>query len=148
MAFLTVCILFVFLSFLHFVVDFVFQSQEEASNKAFSAIFRAKHCAIYSFLMGLCIAITCVLVPGFSIKAWELAVCFILLFATHYFIDSYKPIYWWAKYIRRIPEIRNAENGMQAFKELWSKPVYPILFIAVDQILHLSVLWLIAPFML
>jgi len=32
-------------------------------------------------------------------------------------------------------------EGQNAFAQLWKDPVYPILFITVDQILHLAFLW-------
>lgn len=69
----------------------------------------------------------------------------LVLFVSHFIIDTYIPVYLWAKYLRRAPQLQNAalgeKTGNQVFGEMWGSPVYPILFIAVDQILHLTFLW-------
>lgn len=130
--------LFAVLTFVHFFADWLFQSHFEATNKHKNAKVRAWHCLIYTIAF-----IPILLVMDVSVTA--MIISLFILFISHFFIDTYIPVYLWAKYLRKAPPLQKENLGnkteMQAFAEMWSNPVYPILFIAVDQILHLTFLW-------
>ncbi len=134
----------------HFVVDWVFQTHTEAMKKSTSALWRARHCLVYAtgfipllWLLGL---------------SWgTLGASWGILFVSHFFEDTYWPVFLWAKYIRRMPAIRDiglTSNGRYdrqtkeraAFKELFSTPLGVVLFITIDQIIHLLFLLPVAAF--
>ena len=124
--------LFVLLAFNHFVVDWGFQTHREATKKSTDWLWRARHCFIYMFgflpnllLMGL--------------EPWELIAAQAILFFSHFIEDTYIPVYLWARYIRRIPGIRL--DGICAFKSEFSHPLGLMLFVAIDQIIHLLFLF-------
>jgi hypothetical protein len=147
--------LFAVLTFIHFFVDWVFQSHSEAMVKHNNPWVRAKHCLIYTLgfvpLLFFC---------HFSFLEW--AISLNLLFWSHFLEDTYLPVYLWAKYIRRPPEMMEPrkepfrqENGVMAFKvlspdpqkgfvEFIQTPLGKILMIAIDQIIHLTFLFPIA----
>lgn len=140
--------LFAVFALVHFVVDWVFQSHAEAMVKHNNPFVRAKHCLIY----------TAGFVPllyflGFN--AWEWFFGLNILFWSHFFEDTYVPVFWWAKYIRKPPEMiepwkesYTRVDGTIAFKvhppdakhgfvEFIQTPLGKILMIAIDQIIHL-----------
>ena len=126
--------LFALLTFNHFVIDWVFQTHNEAMNKSTNAWWRARHCFIYAtgflpllWLMGL--------------EPWEAGVAWMVLWNSHFFEDTYFPVYLWAKYIRRIPAVQ--EKGIEGFKEQFKTPLGVVLFITIDQIIHMTFLWVI-----
>jgi len=126
--------LFSLLVFNHFIVDWGFQTHNEAMKKTPDWKVRARHCLIYAtgfmpllFLMGL--------------SGPELVASFLILFTSHFIEDTYIPVYFWAKYVRRMPLIRL--DGIQAFKAEFSRPLGLILFITIDQLIHM--LFLLPP---
>jgi len=138
--------LFTMLAFVHFFADWLFQTQHEAMHKHNDRRVRARHCTIYTVFF-----IPVLLILGMS--PWLYASALAILWASHFIIDTYIPVLLWAKYMRKIPALDEKGRGFwdssigdvigsqKAFAQLWKEPVYPILFIAVDQILHLSFLW-------
>jgi hypothetical protein len=140
--------LFAFLTFIHFFADWVFQSQFEAVNKTKNSLVRARHCTIYTAFF-----VPAILLIGLT--GWQIPVALLTLWLSHYFIDTYVPVFLWARWFRKIPELQKKnlsiksehcsfnKDEKQVFAELWSQPVYPILFIAVDQIFHLTFLWVV-----
>lgn len=130
--------LFSVFTFVHFFADWLFQSHFEATNKHKNAKIRARHCLIYTVAF-----IPILLLMKVSLIA--MVVSLVFLFVSHFVIDTYVPVYLWAKYLRKVPSLQKEnlgdKSGMQVFAEMWSNPIYPILFIAVDQILHLTFLW-------
>ena len=144
------------LVFVHFFVDWIFQTHSEAMVKHNNPKIRAKHCAIY----------TAGFVPfmwlfNFSLLEWLVALN--VLFWSHFAEDTYVPVYLWAKYIRKPPEMtspRKAEMILQqqddgsfkphqavlppdpkeGFKEFIQTPMGKILMIAIDQIIHIAFL--------
>lgn len=158
--------LFAVLTFIHFFVDWVFQSHAEAMVKHNNAKVRAKHCLIYT--------------AGFIPFMWYLhyswigwLVCLNVLFWSHFIEDTYLPVYLWAKYIRKPPEMIDpikiskgpviivSEDFKSEVKEQFSvlppdpkagfisfiqTPLGKILMIAIDQIIHLSFLWVLVIF--
>lgn len=140
--------LFALLAFVHFFGDWLFQSQYEALHKSKNAKIRARHCLIYTLFF--------VPVLYFAgVTNWIFAISLVVLWGSHFIIDTYIPVVLWAKYLRRIPDLQasalkgQSEDGTVSwgidletqFQRLWYQPVYPILFIMVDQILHLTFLW-------
>lgn len=142
--------LFALLTFVHFFADWLFQSHKEATNKHHDFSIRGRHCIIY----------TAAFVPFIillGIGGWYLLVSILTLFLSHFIIDTYIPVYLWAKFVRKVPELSEIPGPMKdryllskkAFAQLFKEsPVHAILFIAVDQILHLGFLWVIVIFAL
>jgi hypothetical protein len=98
--------LFAILSFIHFFVDWIFQSHAEAMVKHNNPRVRAKHCLIYTIgfipLFAFC---------NFSFLEWALATN--ILFWSHFCEDTYIPVFLWAKYIRKPPEMFDLELESQ-----------------------------------
>lgn len=134
--------LFAVLTFVHFFSDWLFQSHKEATNKHHNHVIRGIHCFIYTVMF-----IPIILLLGIS--GWWLLVSLLTLFLSHFIIDTYIPVFLWAKFIRRVPELSAPPkdrylHSMQEFGRLFKEsPVHAILFITVDQIMHLTFLWVI-----
>jgi hypothetical protein len=143
--------LFAVLAFIHFFVDWIFQSHAEAMVKHNNPKIRAKHCLIY----------TAGFVPLFCFchfSWWEWLVATNVLFWSHFCEDTYIPVYLWAKYIRKPPEmtepIKKTEldgyvtilppDPKAGFGLFVQTPLGKILMIAIDQIIHLAFLFPIA----
>lgn len=139
--------LFAVLAFVHFFVDWIFQSHAEAMVKHNNPKIRAKHCAIYTlgFLP---------LFYLFGFTWWEWLVGANVLFWSHFAEDTYLPIYLWAKWIRRPPEMTEPVKTTDLDGYVTVGPPDPkkgfvlfiqtalgkILMIAIDQIIHLAFL--------
>lgn len=100
-----------FLVFVHFAVDWIFQSHDEAMRKHNQWRPRARHCAVYTapFAAILCWSVT----RGMS-PSWAAALT-VLVFLSHFVEDTYVPVLLWAKYVRRPPCMRwrvREEHGM------------------------------------
>jgi hypothetical protein len=95
--------LFAILTFIHFVVDWIFQTHAEAMVKHNNAKVRARHCAIYTLgFVPLLLAFT-----WFSVLTpLELVACVLILFVSHFVEDTYLPVFYWALHVRRPPEVR------------------------------------------
>ncbi len=139
------------LVFVHFFVDWIFQSHSEAMVKHNNPKIRAKHCLIY----------TAGFVPFmwlFNFTWLEWLIGLNILFWSHFFEDTYLPVYLWAKYVRRPPEMTEPrkQSGVDGyvsvlppdpkagFVEFVQTPMGKILMIAVDQIIHIAFLFPIA----
>jgi|SRR5579885_354832 len=140
--------IFAVLAFVHFFVDWIFQSHAEAMVKHNTPRVRAKHCLIY----------TAGFVPLFFLFGfnwWEWLVGLNILFWSHFCEDTYIPVYLWAKYVRRPPEMteprkQTAPDGYVTvlppdpklgFVEFIQTGLGKILMIAIDQIIHLFFLF-------
>lgn len=124
--------LFPILVFNHFVVDWIFQSHDEAMRKSTEPWIRARHCAVYTAGFG----------PLLWLLHWDVTRLFVasqILFWSHFFEDTYLPIYYWARYIRRVPVVQ--ERGLLGFKQWAGTPLGILLIVAVDQIVHIAFLW-------
>jgi len=124
--------LFALLAFNHFLVDWGFQTHHEATRKSTDWHWRARHCFIY--MLGF---LPILLLMG--LEPWKLGVAQAILFFSHFVEDSYIPVYLWAKYIRQMPGLRL--DGTTAFKSEFNHPLGLMLFVAVDQIIHLLFLF-------
>lgn len=135
------------LVFIHFFVDWIFQSHSEAMVKHNNPKIRAKHCLIYT--VGF---VPLFLFTGFSVLEWLFALN--LLFWSHFCEDTYIPVYLWAKYIRRPPEMTEPRKQVGVdgyvnilppdpkvgFVDFIQTPMGKILMIAIDQIIHIAFL--------
>lgn len=120
--------IFAVLTLIHFVVDWVFQTHSEAIVKNNNATIRAKHCLIYS--VGF---VPIMVLLDFNI--WQYILSLNILFWSHFVEDTYAPVFLWAKYIRKPPEMDfDTKSG---FLEFVSTPLGKILMIVIDQIVHL-----------
>lgn len=131
--------IFALLVFWHFVIDWVFQSHDEAMKKSSDASVRAFHCGVYA--VGFVPVLSMLqLTP---VTAWS---CFVLLFVSHFIEDTYYPVMLWAKHIRRAPEFHDGAyaSDKEAFMAWISKPLGTILMIAIDQLVHIAFLLPIA----
>jgi hypothetical protein len=144
--------LFAIMAFIHFFVDWIFQSHSEAMIKHNHPWIRAKHCLIYT--VGF-IPLMCFLKYSF----WEWLIALNVLFWSHFAEDTYLPVFLWAKYIRRPSEMTEPwketytrVDGSAAFRvhppdpkrgfgEFVQTPIGKILMIAIDQIIHLTFLF-------
>lgn len=140
------------LVFIHFFVDWIFQSHAEAMVKHNNPKIRAKHCLIYT--LGF---VPIMWAFNFSLIEWLIGLN--LLFWSHFAEDTYLPVYLWAKYIRKPPEMtgpRKHVRGLDGyvtisppdpkagFVEFVQTPMGKILMIAIDQIIHIAFLFPIA----
>src|SRR6185369_10515174 len=135
------------LVFIHFFVDWIFQSHAEAMVKHNNPKIRAKHCLIYTagFLPFMWLF-------NFGWLEWLLAVN--ILFWSHFVEDTYVPVYLWAKYVRKPPEMTRPitvaytdgytrvlpPSPHAGFLEFINTPMGKILMIAIDQIIHIAFL--------
>jgi hypothetical protein len=122
--------LFAILVFVHFVADWVFQTHWVAMNKHDNSDIRAIHCAVYTLVF-----VPVLLLMGLTDGRLFAAVY--VLWSTHFIEDTYIPVYLWARYIRRA--VKNHAEFVVFIETTLGK----ILMIAVDQIIHLSFLWVI-----
>ena len=101
-----------------------------------NSLVRARHCLIYT--VGF---IPLMFILGFNFWGWAIGLN--VLFWSHFVEDTYVPIFWWAKYIRKPAEMQTPNDPKKGFIEFISTPLGKILMIAVDQIIHLSFLWIL-----
>lgn len=125
--------IFALLTFLHFVADWVFQSHAEAMAKPSNHWVRARHCLVYT---AICCGVIWLL---FHPLPRDLGATAVILFVSHFAEDTYLPVYVWARFIRRPPEMANAPH-LEGFKEFASTALGKILLIAIDQIVHITFL--------
>jgi len=134
------------LTFVHFVVDWLFQTHKEAMEKNTSPVVRARHCLIYT--AGF---IPIMLLMKFNF--WEFYAGMMILFFSHFIEDTYTPVYLWAKYIRKPSEMLELEkhkvlsetgdwvmyprDDKEGFFEFSKTPLGKIIMITVDQIIHI-----------
>lgn len=135
---------FALLSFWHFVADWGFQSHEEAMNKARDGKVRAWHCTVYTVLMAPLVFFLC----GGGVAFWSSVV---ILWGSHFLIDTYIPVYMWAKYVRKAPVFDHNSQAIDFFSKktfakdtdlermkAWARdPLGLVLMIVVDQIFHM-----------
>jgi Protein of unknown function (DUF3307) len=84
---------------LHFAVDWIFQSHDEAMRKPREWHVRAKHCAVYTLPFAALLSMT----------SWDIVRVFAMslaVFLSHFVEDTYLPVLWWAKHVRKPPQMR------------------------------------------
>ena len=124
--------LFAVFTFVHFVVDWIMQTHAEAMAKHNNWKVRARHCIIYT--VGF-VPLMLIL----KLSPLEFVIGLNILFWSHFIEDTYLPIYYWAKFIRKPPEMDTDPKA--GFIQFVSTPLGKILMIAVDQIIHLAFLF-------
>lgn len=128
--------LFAVMTFIHFFVDWVFQSHAEAMAKHNNARVRFWHCMNYT--LGFVPLLWFFLLTR-ALVWWQYLLSLGILFFSHFIEDTYLPVYWWAKYIRRPPEM--VGDSRVGFITFVSTPLGKILMIAIDQIIHIAFLF-------
>ena len=127
-------IFFIF-TFVHFVVDWIFQTHKEAMAKHNNPLVRARHCLIYTLgfipIMFL-----------FKFEAHEIYISSLILFFSHFVEDTYIPVFLWVKYVRRPAEMYpmfrlEPFDEKAAFGDFARTPLGKILIIVVDQLIHM-----------
>lgn len=137
-------ILFI-LTIVHFIVDWIFQSNKDAMAKHNNPLIRAKHCLIYT--VGF-VPIMLLM----KLELWEMFVGSFILFTSHFYLDTYHAVYLWAKYIRKPNEMLLLKqyhmfkgneivvyptNDKEGFAEFAKTTLGKILMIVVDQLTHI-----------
>jgi hypothetical protein len=121
------------LTFVHFIVDWGFQSHSEAMRKAANPLVRAWHCTVYT--AGV------ILVPFLlGVRDWDLLYSLGILWISHFIIDTYIPVYVWVRYFRRPPEMTTsvgASTELERFKIFAKAPLGLFLIIVMDQAYHI-----------
>lgn len=78
------------------IFDFLIQTSWEAEEKSKKIAPLLVHSFIYSFFSSV---VTYLLVP---LTTCQLSIIFVVLFVTHIFIDSRRPVLWWMKNVKLI----------------------------------------------
>lgn len=136
--------LFAALAFIHFLVDWVFQSHDEAMRKSKEDHIRARHCIIY--MVGFFPLLMPLFYANGSLGAVKFLLAAMILFWSHFYEDTYAPVVWWFMKIRKPPELKQMvelyglEKGFVTYLTT-NGPLPYILLIAIDQIVHLTFLW-------
>jgi hypothetical protein len=140
--------IFSILVFIHFIMDWIFQSHKNAVIKHNSPLIRAEHCSIYT------IGFVPILIP-MQFELWEFGAACIILFLSHFYLDTYHLVYLWAKHIRKPPEmfelgkyktckggqvIDYPANNKEGFEIFATIPNNRILVIVIDQLAHIMFL--------
>lgn len=132
----------------HFVCDWLYQSQQEALTKGLDSKVRAWHCIKYAVPFAPLLWL-------FGMSPIKIVIAVTILFVSHFIIDSYLPVIWWAKYLRKVPEFnQNLSSDLppdlqklviraslkKNLKDMFQNPVGAILLITMDQFFHLCFL--------
>lgn len=94
---------FALLALVHFAVDWILQSHDEAMRKHNQWRVRARHCLVYTAPFAAVLAHAALSGRTGGPEAAALAA---LVFASHFVEDTYLPVLYWAKYVRRPPSMR------------------------------------------
>lgn len=139
--------LYVPLVFWHFIVDWLTQTEEAAQTKSKNMRVLTLHCFIY----------TACFIPFlrlYDLSLWMQCVAGTVLYLSHMLGDTYLPVFWWAKYIRKMT-FANAPNadrhrvmrpdqilgdGQFMDQGMFFKPS---MILVIDQLWHMAFLWII-----
>lgn len=115
----------------HMTGDWLLQTQKMAENKTKDPVVRAIHCTIYT----ICLALMMLFWRGHA-DAWNgkwitFGVLVTWLFASHFIIDSYKPLFWYRKFTKD-PYAQTIEQ----FKERFNTPAGFMVYVTLDQFFH------------
>jgi len=142
--------LYVPVAFWHFVADWLTQPEKMAENKSSNFWLLLLHCCIYTVLFVPVLII-------YGIPMWMAGIAATILFMSHFVGDTYAPVWFWAKFIRRMTFRRDVVMqrqrvlyGTQVFnvEQVHDGPFYfkPTLMVVIDQLWHLFFLWVIPIF--
>lgn len=110
----------------HIICDWLFQGYEVAMNKAQDWAVRTYHVCYYSLIMSCFISCT------FEQPIPNPLQLFFFLAIPHWFIDTYKPVYWWCKYIHGDPNAATINKFAASFKN----PRQLLMYVVLDQTFH------------
>lgn len=134
--------LYIPLVFWHFVADWIPQTEKMAESKGHNFWILSLHCAIYTLLF---IPIFCLYNLSF---AGTITVS-IILFTSHFVGDTYLPVYFWLRYIRKMTfshkyRILQPSEVFEKHEKLSTSLLFrPSLILVIDQLWHLTFLWAI-----
>lgn len=143
--------LFAILTLNHFTVDFIFQTHWEAMNKHANWRIRTLHCTVYT--VGF-LPVLWLLHRWSALTVGEVLASLAILFCSHHVQDTYVSVVWWAKHIRRVPEMQYRIGDGHLYRNIYTQkeldragfltfigtPLGKLLMVAIDQIIHLSFL--------
>lgn len=118
------------LVFAHFAIDWLSQTDTNAKLKSSHWPTLFWHSFTYACLMTPLMFLGSPS-PMFILQSW------LLLFTSHIIIDTYFPVFYWAKYIRRIPGLRVKQDLKTVFE---TDPLSMIVCLVADQLFHVAVL--------
>lgn len=138
--------LYVPLVFWHFIADWLTQTENAAQAKSHNMLILFIHCSIYTMLFLPVLVI-------FGMSWGDVWIASGVLFGSHFIGDTYLPVYWWAKYLRRMTfatrdGTRHPVKGPgDVFGNGQSLQVgdffKPPMLLVIDQLWHLAFLWII-----
>jgi hypothetical protein len=128
----------------HFMADWFPQSHREYYEKYRNRWVRLRHSAVYALHF-------IPLLIWLGMVDWTGVASLVILITSHYFIDSYWPIYTWMRYIRRPPDMINESrlnikdsNVWLAFLTYIETPTGRVATLIIDQTLHIIVLLVVS----
>jgi hypothetical protein len=138
--------LYVPLVFWHFIADWLTQTEKAAQEKSHNKGILARHCAIYTIFF----------IPFIYIYDLGLVfglLCGLILYGSHFLGDTYLPVFWWAKYIRKMTYAAHPDIKIRVTKpdQVFGDGQFidrgmlfkPSLILTIDQLWHLTFLWVI-----
>lgn len=142
---------FGWLTFWHFAVDWLAQSEWEAREKTRSKFVLMMHALIYGACMMVVMGETCAVLGTYENELhfgrwWPLPVALAWLPISHGLVDTYVPLTWWVKYVRRAEVLRGValRDCRAIMSNAAQDPGARILFTTVDQIMHVMTLMPVA----
>jgi len=109
----------------HVFTDWILQDYTTAMTKTTNGWVRFRHSFVYGFMT--------LLLLGLGLGWGACLITFSFLTISHYYIDTYKPVYWVCKVIQEDPHC----SSWDSFVDSWKKPRQLLMYVMVDQFLHL-----------
>lgn len=135
--------LYVPLVFWHFVADWLTQTQDKAERKSKDHAVLASHCLVYTLFFVPVLLL-------YQIPMWGRLALLPILFFSHLIGDAGFPVWFWARYIRRMttgPTRKRVDKLKDFFppsEEIDARVLFrPSLLLVIDQLWHLAWLWVI-----
>lgn len=127
----------IFLVFIHLLSDWMIQNDVMARRKSDESPWLL---VIHSFVYAIIFIPILIYLFGNSIPM--IVSSFLALVMSHGAIDTYAPVWLWARFIRRPPEMKN--DPIKGFMSWASSPYGMILTNGIDQLMHVCFLVLIS----
>jgi hypothetical protein len=139
--------LYVPLVFWHFVVDWLTQTEKMAEAKSENVVVLLLHCTIYTVLFVPILWL-------YDLGTEQVFLAGFALFTSHVVGDTYVPVWFWVRYIRRMTyqpggsgdraRILHPEDIFRVGQQLDTSFYFkPSLVLVIDQLWHLAFLWVI-----
>lgn len=134
--------LYVPLVFWHFVADWLTQTQDKAERKSKDHAVLASHCLVYTLFFVPVLLL-------YQIPMWGRLALLPILFISHLIGDAGFPVWFWARYIRRMTYPNNTKRVIHQMDEIFppmsglsTRLLFrPSLVLVIDQLWHLAWLW-------